>query len=117
MVTIMVVIIPGCRWWVCLGVLCMTIVLIILLVLFTLPHSDEQLGNTNIGVISLMHHHQLEFWSQSFEEGYLGLMFQITRSEHVAVEFLELHSDLNPTLILVFCQLAMGLLDVIKLVQ
>ena len=116
MVTVIVVIIPDRGWQVCLQVLCMLIAPIILLVFFTLLHSDEQLGNTNVGVISLMHHHWLEFWSQSTEEGFLGLTFQIARSEHIVAELLELHSDLNHALIVVFGQLTVGLLDAIKLV-
>ena len=54
---------------------------------------------------------------QSLEEGFLGLALQITRFEHVAVEFLEFDPDLHNVFVVVLCHLAMGLLDAVRLVQ
>ena len=117
MIMVTVFIVSGCGWWVCLGILHTAIVPVVFLVFFTLPHGNKQLGDVDTWVISLMHHHQLKLWSQSVEEGFFGLAFQIAWPEHVVVELLKLHSNLDHALVVVFCQFAMSLLDAVKFVQ
>ena len=116
-IPVMVVVIPGCRWQLCLGILHPLRMLIILLIFFTPPYGDEQLGDTHTVVVSLVHYHRLKFWSQSIKKGFLGLMFQIARSEHIVVKPLKLYSDSCHTLVAIFGQLVVGLLDTVKLVQ
>ena len=54
---------------------------------------------------------------QAIKEGVLGVVLQVSWPEHVVVELLELHSDLNHVLIVVFGHFSITLLDSVELIH
>ena len=61
-----------------------------------------------------MDHHGLVLWMQPIEEGILGVIFQVSRLEHVVVKLLKLDSYLDHTLIVVLGRFPITLLDCVE---
>ena len=61
-----------------------------------------------------MDHHGLVLWTQPIEEGVLGVIFQVSRPEHVVVKLLKLDSYLDHMLIVVLGQFPVTLLDCVE---
>ena len=89
------------RQGVCLSILCPSAPMVLSFILFTLSHSNEQVSDAGLGVILLVDHHGLVLWMQPVEEGILGMIFQVSRLEHIVVKLLKLDLYLDHTLIVV----------------
>ena len=61
-----------------------------------------------------MDHHGLVLWMQPIEEGILGVIFQVSRLEHVVVKLLKLDSYLDHMLIVVLGRFPVTLLDLVE---
>ena len=48
--------------------------------------------DAGLGVVSLVNHHGSVLGMQAIEEGILGMILKVPRSEHVVVKLLELDS-------------------------
>ena len=73
------------------------------------------MSDAGLGVISLVDHHGLVLWTQPIEEGILGVIFQVSRPEHVVVKLLKLDSYLDHMLIVVLGRFPVTLLDCVEI--
>ena len=62
-----------------------------------------------------MYHHGLVLQPQTIEEGVLGMVLQVSRSEHEVMELLELYSQLDHMLVIILGCFPIALMDRVKL--